>query len=96
MPDIDDADYRRLCWHSRRGMLELDLVLEPFVRHRYPQLGPADRASYRRLLECEDSDLYLWLLGRGAPADGDLARIVGQVRDHARAGSGTKPARSLT
>ena len=79
-----DADYNRLCWHSRRGMLELDLVLEPFVKQRYPSLGSADRARYRRLLECEDQDLFSWFLGRVKPQDEELANIVEQVLEFAR------------
>ena len=32
----EKIDHNRAIWHSRRGMLELDLVLEPFVKLRYP------------------------------------------------------------
>ncbi len=74
-----DAEYKRLCWHSRRGMLELDLILEPFVRERYPGLPEADQARYRRLLACEDQDLFAWFLGRVVPEDEELARIVAVV-----------------
>ena len=31
-------------WAARRGMLELDLVLEPFVSERYAELDATDRA----------------------------------------------------
>jgi len=27
---VDESKFKRLQWHSRRGMLELDLVLMPF------------------------------------------------------------------
>ena len=30
---FDDVEYQRIYWHSRRGMLELDLVLMPFVEN---------------------------------------------------------------
>ena len=81
----DDPDYRRLCWHSRRGMLELDLVLEPFVRHCYPSLPPEDQARYRRLLECDDQDLFAWLLGQGTAEDRDHAHIVARIMEYTRA-----------
>jgi antitoxin CptB len=80
----DDTEYNRLCWHSRRGMLELDLMLEPFVKQRFRELEPADRESYRRLLECEDQDLYSWFLGRVQPPDEELAHIVQAIREFAR------------
>ncbi len=80
----DEADYNRLCWHSRRGMLELDLVLEPFVKQRYPELPVADQARYQRLLECEDQDLFSWFLGRVKPQDEELANIVEQILEFTR------------
>ncbi len=78
------ADYNRLVWHSRRGMLELDLVLGPFVKEGYPALAEDDKARYRQLLECEDQDLFSWFLGRVAPQDEDLATIVGKILAYTR------------
>lgn len=80
----EDADYKRLCWHSRRGMLELDLVLEPFVQQAYPGLPAADQARYRQLLKCEDPDLFSWFLGRVKPQDEELGKIVDQILEFAR------------
>jgi antitoxin CptB len=60
-------------------MLELDLVLEPFVRNAYRDLSSEDQASYRALLECEDQELFGWFLGRLRPEDAELAKIVDTV-----------------
>ena len=78
------ADYNRLCWHSRRGMLELDLVLGPFVREHYPSLPDLDKAHYRLLLECEDQDLFSWFMGRVTPEDEALVDIVDKILATAR------------
>jgi len=66
-------------WASRRGMLELDLVLAPFVDQVFPDLCEADQLCYRRLMECEDQQLFGWFLGRDIPEDADLARIVDRI-----------------
>ena len=55
----DATELNRLFWHSRRGMLELDVLLVPFVKEVYPSLDAEDQARYRKLLECEDQDLSL-------------------------------------
>jgi antitoxin CptB len=81
----NDADYNRLCWHSRRGMLELDLVLGPFVEQCYPQLPAADQQRYRQLLECEDQDLFSWFLGRVVPQEEDHEKIVNTILEFTRA-----------
>jgi antitoxin CptB len=62
MSDRDKIDAQRVYWHSRRGMLELDLVLMPFAEQVYPTLDEATRARYRDLLACEDTDIFAWLV----------------------------------
>ncbi len=75
----DEGHFQRVLWHSRRGMLELDLLLVEFARRRYPLLSKADRSAYRGLLELEDPVLHEWLQGRRAPVPA-FARIVELVR----------------
>ena len=81
----EDSAYKRLCWHSRRGMLELDLMLGPFVKERYPQLSVRDQNRYRDLLDCEDQDLFRWLLGLERADDAGIAAIVEKIIQYARA-----------
>ena len=73
-------EYNRLRWGSRRGMLELDLILMPFVEDVYPTLAADDQALYVQLLECEDQDLFSWFLHRQEPEDPGLRRILGVIR----------------
>jgi antitoxin CptB len=77
----DDIELNRLFWHSRRGMLELDVLLVPFVREVYSQLDDEDKARYRQLLECEDQDMFGWFMQREEPQDPDLRRIVKIILD---------------
>ena len=62
-------------------MLELDLVLGPFVEGRYCSLDTADKALFQRLMLSEDQDLFSWFLRRERPADEELATIVEQILD---------------
>ncbi len=81
---ISDEEVNRMRWASRRGMLELDLVLEPFVVARYAELNEQDRARYKQLMACEDQDLFAWFLRRERPEDEELAAIVSQILEFAR------------
>ena len=74
-------DKNRLLWASRRGMLELDLILQPFVEKIYPSLSAEEQQLYQQLLECEDQDLFVWFLRRQEPEDPDLQRIVSIIRE---------------
>lgn len=70
----------RLLWACRRGMLELDLVLLPFVESHYDGLEQADKDLFCQLLECEDQDLFAWFIHRQSPQEADLAKIVEIIR----------------
>ena len=74
-------DKNRLFWASRRGMLELDLILQPFLEKIYPGLPAVDQQRYHRLLDCEDQELFGWFLRKTDPEDPDLRRIVQIIRD---------------
>lgn len=74
-------DRNRLFWASRRGMLELDLVLLPFLEKIYPTLEQEDKERYWRLLDSEDQDMFGWFLRRENPEDPDLLKIVQIIRD---------------
>jgi len=61
-------------------MLELDLILLPFLENIYPNLSQADKESYWKLLECEDQDMFEWFVNRHDPQNTELQRIVDLVR----------------
>jgi len=78
---VEDVELNRLYWHSRRGMLELDVLLVPFVREVYPHLNDVDRDLYRRLLTCEDQDMFGWFMQRAESEDPELQRMVRMILD---------------
>lgn len=73
---------KRLVWASRRGMLELDLILLPFLEKVYPSLSETDKKLYWQFLEEEDQDMYAWCMRRDDPEDHGLQRIVEIIRDN--------------
>jgi antitoxin CptB len=81
---IEQQEINRMRWAARRGMLELDLMLEPFVVACYAQLSESDRHRFQQLMLCEDQDLFAWFMHRGRPRDEELAGIVSQILRFAR------------
>ncbi|WP_372869888.1 succinate dehydrogenase assembly factor 2 [Shewanella sp.] len=70
----------RVRWACRRGMLELDVLFQPFVEQYYEALSDADKAIFVRLLECEDPELFAWFMGHEKCQDPELAAMVIKVR----------------
>ncbi|WP_369990022.1 succinate dehydrogenase assembly factor 2 [Pseudomonas xanthosomatis] len=78
---VEQTELNRLFWHSRRGMLELDVLLVPFTQEVYPTLSEQDRELYRRLLTCEDQDMFGWFMERNESEDAELQRMVRIILD---------------
>ena len=71
----------RLLWASRRGMLELDMILAPFVEDVYDSLEEDDKLRFEVLLEREDQTLFMWFMQREQPIDPNMQRILQIIRD---------------
>lgn len=74
---------RELRWRSRRGMLELDLLLAPFVEEAWDALSPEERALYGELLEREDQELWRWLFGQARPEE-RFGPLIERILRHRR------------
>lgn len=81
---LTEDDIRCLKWRSRRGMLELDVLLEPFTTEALPELSEEDQQTYIQLLECEDPDLFRWFMSDQRPADPALSEMVDLVLERGR------------
>lgn len=62
-------------------MLELDLVLERFLRRHYDRLTERQREQLDRLLGYEDYDLWEAIMGRKEPEDKNLEPVLGLIRN---------------
>jgi len=74
-----DAEARRLLWRCRRGMKELDVLLERFARRELPGASPGQRQVLGRFLELPDPMLVDYLLGQAIPPDPELADLVRRI-----------------
>lgn len=64
---MTEQELKKLQWASRRGMLELDVVLLPYLEQHAEQFKPQDVEHYQRFLEEADPDLYAWIMGFETP-----------------------------
>jgi antitoxin CptB len=70
----------RVRWHCRRGMLELDEILQNFFDKHYLHLSTREQELFERLLECPDQDLFKWLLGQTHPSDVELIAMINKIK----------------
>ncbi|MGH8762629.1 MAG: succinate dehydrogenase assembly factor 2 [Nitrosospira sp.] len=51
-------ELERVRWRCRRGLLELDIVLQRFMDEHYAQLGEMELRQFDTLLDLPDNDLW--------------------------------------
>ena len=72
-------ELNRLRWRSRRGMLELDLLLLPFFDDVFHDLQEHEQRAFVRLLDQEDPDLLRWFSQKGQSNDSELQEMVDKI-----------------
>lgn len=70
----------QLRWRCRRGMLELDILLNAFVEKQYAFLDNKQIALFENLLDYPDQTLYELLIGKMQTVDREVAELVSRIR----------------
>ena len=78
---MDAEQLNRLRWQCRRGLLELDLVLERFLEKYGGRLQGECLNSFQTLLTYTDDELWDLVRARAQCGDARLAEVVHWMRD---------------
>jgi antitoxin CptB len=74
-----DAEARALLWRCRRGMKELDVLLERYAAAALPQAGEPERRLLAKLLDRPDPQLAGYLLGGEVPSEPEMVALVMRI-----------------
>jgi succinate dehydrogenase flavin-adding protein (antitoxin of CptAB toxin-antitoxin module) len=78
---MDERRLERIRWRSRRGLLELDVVLKEFLDQRYSGLTPAEQDAFEQLLTVSDETLLAYVQGKQNPPENELMQLVTKIRN---------------
>jgi antitoxin CptB len=81
------AERDQLRWRCRRGMLELDILLNDFLDKGYEELEQQEREVFQRLLEYSDQSLIHLLLGQTKTADRECQNVLKKIRGYQQVSS---------
>jgi antitoxin CptB len=79
--DSSDVRHARIAWRCRRGMRELDLLLQMFLATGLGSLENDDLDVLENLLMQPDQDILAWLTSAVEPEDAELRAIVKVMRN---------------
>ena len=73
-------ELERVRWRCRRGLLELDIVLERFVERYYARLDDGQRVAFDALLDAPDSELWDMIAGKVQPQELEQRTLLELLR----------------
>ena len=74
------AELDRIRWHCRRGLLELDLILERFNQKYLDGLDAVQLEQFKELLALDDNHLLDLIMERIPVTDQRLAPVLGMLK----------------
>ncbi|WP_133478156.1 succinate dehydrogenase assembly factor 2 [Cognatilysobacter segetis] len=76
-----DVELKALRWRCRRGMRELDQLLERWLDRCWASSSDTEKEVFRRLLATEDDKLWRAFLGHDRLDDDDAQQLVHRIAD---------------
>jgi len=74
------SEINRLRWKCRRGMLELDLVLNQYLEQDYSAMDSASKQAFETLLEAGDEELWALITDEKTSAAPELQAVITRLR----------------
>tara|TARA_B100000579_G_scaffold40512_1_gene28272 strand:- start:525 stop:809 length:285 start_codon:yes stop_codon:yes gene_type:complete len=79
-----NININKAIWAGRRGLLELDLLLEPFIRSEFNKMSEFDQNHLYEFLKLDDDELFGFFLGSKEVPQQFLAIVSGVLEFHAK------------
>jgi len=76
---LQEAEQRRLAWRCRRGLLELDIVLQRFVKEKFSELSLQEVEVFDGLLDLPDNEFWDLIKSDKPHKDKVLASIINKL-----------------
>lgn len=70
-----------LLWRCRRGIREMDLLLQYFIEKRFDLLTNEEKNAFEQLLEQPDLDIMAWIMGRTEPPNEQIRHLIEIIRE---------------
>lgn len=78
--EVGGKSIERVRWRSRRGLLELDIVLGRFIDAFYMQLNEAELLVFEELLDMPDNPLWDMIAGRQESMQADHQALLEKIK----------------
>jgi len=74
------VEFAELRWRCRRGMLELDILLNAYLERRFNNLSPEQSAAFNAILDYPDQVLFDLLMGNMQSSDAGVNQLISDIQ----------------
>ena len=71
---------RKVIYRARRGLKELDMFFDPYVKHEYLNASADEKALFAELVDAEDPDLLDWFMAVSTPPTAQLLALIEKMK----------------
>ncbi|WP_445116713.1 FAD assembly factor SdhE [Acinetobacter sp. WZC-1] len=82
MSDDITLEERKVIYRARRGLKEIDVYFDPYVKQHYLQADDEEKALFKMLVDQEDPDLLDWFMEVSAPPRPELKQLIVKLKHY--------------
>lgn len=73
-------EQRKVIYRARRGLKELDVYFDPYIRDYYLLADQSEQSLFAELVEQEDPDLLDWFMEVSEPPRPELRTFINKLK----------------
>jgi antitoxin CptB len=73
---------RKVIYRARRGLKEIDVYFDPYVKNYYLQADAEEKATFADLVEQEDPDLLDWFMEVSEPPRPAMRDLINKLKHY--------------
>ena len=82
MTEEMSLEERKVIYRARRGLKEIDVYFDPYLKNYYHQADPAEKAMFAALVEQEDPDLLDWFMEVSEPPHPEMKTLIQKLKHY--------------
>ncbi|QFS18319.1 succinate dehydrogenase assembly factor 2 [Acinetobacter indicus] len=80
MSEDISLEERKVIYRARRGLKEIDVYFDPYVKNYYLTADPEEKATFAALVEQEDPDLLDWFMEVSEPPRPEMRELIRKLK----------------
>lgn len=73
---------RKVIYRARRGLKEIDVYFDPYVKQYYLQADVEEKATFAELVAQEDPDLLDWFMEVSEPPRPEMKQLIIKLKHY--------------